>query len=561
MRSEMNQADDQIPEEVSENAAGPAFPFRPRGHLLRLTAVALALLAGIGAALAHPPWSIWLGLLGYPLLMGLSERTATVRGAFGVGWAAGFSYFFVSCWWVAEAFLVNPDQAWMAPFAGSLLPAGLALFWGGASAAYRWLVPGRGAERVFLFAALFGLFEWLRGHVLTGMPWNPAGAVWPAGSAPSQIAAYVGVYGLGLITVLAVSTLGLAIGAGRWKVKAGYLVGGILLIAALFLGGAERLSHADLRLTPTVVRIVQPDVDQQAKWEPDQFEAVVRRYTNLSASQSGARPDIIVWPEGALPISANEAFTSWVGSAMDQALEPGQTLIAGFSRAEAGPDGTPRYFNSLFVLQDDGQLRVADVYDKYRLVPFGEFLPLGGILSATGIRSLVHVPADFSAGSRPEPLDIPGAPRAQPLICYESLYPGFTSTVGGRPGWIVNISNDAWFGRTSGPRQHLNLAAYRAIETGLPMVRATPTGISALIDPWGRIGAHLEPGESGVLDVRLPEPAPPTLYAKIGDFAFLIVMLGLLISGLRFSMKTRISSRHADGGGHDAAGASADRGE
>ncbi len=537
----MSQTDDSPPNEADADALSvPAFPRLPE-RVRRAVVGVLALTAGLGAAVAHPPWSIWVGLLGYPLLMALTDRATSVRSGFWIGWIAGFGYFLVSCWWVAEAFLVNPAQAWMAPFAGSLLPAGLALFWGGATAVYQRYGAGRGVERVFVFAALFGLFEWLRGHILTGLPWNPAGATWAAGSAPSQIAAYVGVYGLGLLTVLGVCAPALLAGPGRWKVKAGYLAAGTVLITGLFISGAARLSGADLRLTPTTVRIVQPDVDQQAKWEPDQFEAVVRRYVNLSASQSGARPDVVIWPEGALPVTANDAFSSWVGPSIDRALEPGQTLVAGFSRAEAGRDGEPSYFNSLFVLHDSGQLRIAAIYDKYRLVPFGEFLPLGGVMSATGIRSLVHVPADFSAGPRPRPVDIPGAPRAQPLICYESLYPGFTSSEGGRPGWIINISNDAWFGRTSGPRQHLNLAAYRAIETGLPMVRATPTGISALVDPWGRVGPRLEPGESGVLDVRLPEPAAPTLYAKIGDLPFLIFVVLLLISGLRFNSETRIS--------------------
>lgn len=540
----MSQTDDILSDEDPEQTATPAAePARgQKGWIVRLMAVGLALAAGGGAALAHPPWSIWIGLAGYPLLMVLLDRTVSVRGAAGLGWLAGFSYFFVSCWWVAEAFLVNPDQAWMAPFAGSLLPAGLALFWAATGAAYHYVARGRGVQRVFLFAALFGVFEWLRGHVLGGLPWNPAGATWPAGSAPSQVAAYIGVYGLGLVTVLAVATLGLPAGPGRWKVKLGYLVLGGVLIVGLFLGGAARLSTAQVRLTPTMVRIIQPDVDQQSKWEPDQFEAVVRRYTNLTASQSGARPDVIVWPEGALPITANEALSSWVGQALDRSVEPGQTLIAGFSRAEADPDGETRYFNSLIVMHDDGQLRVTGLYDKYRLVPFGEFLPLGELMSATGLRALVHVPADFSPGPRPRPIDIAGAPRAQPLICYESLYPGFTSTQGGRPGWIVNISNDAWFGRTSGPRQHLNLAAYRAIETGLPMVRATPTGVSALIDPWGRTGPHLEPGESGVLDVRLPEPTMATLYSKIGDFSLAIVLTALFVAGIGSGTNRRFFS-------------------
>lgn len=521
------------------------------GWPLRLLAVGLALGAGAAAAFAHPPWSIWLGLLGYPLLMGLSERTRTVRGAFGLGWLSGFAYFFVSCWWVAEAFLVNPEQAWMAPLAGSLLPAGLALFWAGATALYR-RVADRGAERVFLFAALFAIFEWLRGHVLTGLPWNPAGATWTAGSAPSQVAAYVGVYGLGALTVLAVSTLALLPGPGRWKVKAGYVALGSALIASLFVVGAVRLSTASVTLTPTVVRIVQPDVGQQAKWEPDQFEAVVRRYVNLSASMTGQRPDVILWPEGALPVTANEAFGSWVGQAMDQALEADQTLLAGFSRGEAGPDGEARYYNSLFVMHDDGQaLTVAAVYDKYRLVPFGEFLPLADLMTSTGLRSLVHVPADFSHGDRPAPVEVPGAPRAQPLICYESLYPGFTSTAGGRPGWIVNVSNDAWFGRTSGPLQHLNLASYRAIETGLPMARATPTGVSAMVDPYGRVMARLDPGESGVLDVRLPASIGRPPYAIIGDFSFAAIMflalaLGLWRwgAGLQFSRDTSVPTAH-----------------
>ena len=513
--------------------AAPARSDRLTGWRLRALAIAGALVAGAGAAFAHPPWAILVGLLGYPLLMALSERAATVRGAFGLGWLAGFAYFFVSCWWVAEAFLVNPDQAWMAPFAGSLLPAGLALFWAGATAVYRRLA-GPGVERVFLFAALFAVFEWLRGHILTGLPWNPAGATWPAGSPPSQVAAFVGVYGLGLITVLAVSTLAVVFGSGRWKVKSGYVALGAGLIVAMFVIGTVRLSTATGALTPTVVRIVQPDVSQQAKWEPDQFEAVVRRYVNLSSSLSGQRPDVILWPEGALPITANEAFSSWVGEAMDQALEADQTLLAGFSRAAAGPDGQPQYFNSLFVLHDDGQaLRVTSTYDKYRLVPFGEFLPLGELMTSTGLRSLVHVPSDFSAGPRPAPVDVPGAPRAQPLICYESLYPGFTSTAGGRPGWIVNVSNDAWFGRTSGPLQHLNLASYRAIETGLPMARATPTGVSAMVDPYGRVTARLNPGESGVLDVRLPVAIARPLYARIGDFSFAAIVLLALALGLR----------------------------
>ncbi|MGZ9100502.1 MAG: apolipoprotein N-acyltransferase, partial [Brevundimonas sp.] len=464
--------------------------------------------------------------------------STSVRGAFWMGWLAGFAYFFISCWWVAEAFLVNPAQAWMAPFAASLLPIGLGLFWGTATALYRRFLPD-GVKRTLFFAALFCLLEWLRGHVLTGFPWNPAGASWKAGSAASQFAAVAGVYGLSFVTVAAAAAFGPLLGAGVRKARIGAAVLGALAIAGLLIGGAARLSQARLELTGTVVRIVQADVDQESKWTPEAYRGIVDRYVNLTARPGAVTPDLIIWPEGALPASANQVFApgSPEAVAIARAVQPGQSLIMGLGRGLSDPSAPEgeRYFNSLFVLTDQGGdgLGISTVYDKYRLVPFGEYLPAGGLLGALGVRSLTHMPTDFSPGPRPAPIDIPGAPRAQPLICYESLYPGFTPGAAGRPGWIVNISNDAWFGRSSGPLQHLNLASYRAIETGLPVVRSTPTGVSAMIDPWGRVvgDQRLEPGESGVIDARLPRPAGVTLYGRVGDLLFwLAVLAGLATS-------------------------------
>ncbi|WP_395650951.1 apolipoprotein N-acyltransferase [Brevundimonas sp.] len=512
---------------------------RRRRLIVRFGRIGLALLAGVFAALAHPPFGILPGLIGYPLLMLLCERSMTARGAFWMGWLAGFSYFFIGCWWVAEAFLVNPAQAWMAPFAASLLPAGLGLFWGAACALYRRFAP-MGVVRVLLFAALFCLFEWLRGHVLTGFPWNPTGATWAAGSAGSQFASVAGVYGLSLVTVAAVAAFGPLAGPGRREARIGAAFIGGLVLVALIVFGSVRLSNARLALTDTLVRIVQADVAQESKWTPEAYQGIVDRYVNLTARPASALPDVIVWPEGALPASANTVFAAGApeADAIARAVSPGQTLLIGLARGEPGPAGGPdRYFNSLFALNDEGGpgLRVSGVYDKYRLVPFGEYLPLGGLMNALGVRSLVHMPADFSAGAKPAPIALPNAPTVQPLICYESLYPGFTPGGAGRPRWIVNVSNDAWFGRTSGPFQHLNLASYRAIETGLPVVRATPTGVSAMIDPWGRVeqDQRLEPGESGVIDARLPEPAMPTLYGRFGDLVFwLMIAGGLLVPGL-----------------------------
>ena len=501
----------------------------------RWARIGLALAAGAGAALAHTPFGFLPGMLGYPLLMLLAERSGSVRGAVWMGWLAGFAYFLIGCWWVAEAFLVNPAQAWMAPFAASLLPMGLGLFWAAATGMYRLFAPP-GVLRVLAFAALFGLSEWLRGHVLTGFPWNPAGAGWKAGSAASQFAAVAGIYGLGVVTVAAVSAFGpLAVGGERrGRIVAAGL--GAVTLSALVVGGAVRLGQARLAFTDTTVRIVQADIDQDYKWSPDAYRSIVDRYINLTAQPAAERPDIVVWPEGALPATAADVFGdgSPDAAALARVLQPGQSLIMGLSRgqADATAEGGARYFNSLFVLTDEGGpgLRIAAVYDKHRLVPFGEYLPLGALMSRLGVRSLVHVPADFSPGPWPAPITVPGAGRVQPLICYEGLYPGFTPGGRGRPEWIVNISNDAWFGATSGPIQHLNLASYRAIETGLPIVRATPTGVSALIDPWGRVigGARLDSGESGVIDARVPRPTEITVYGRLGDGLFwLMLVLGL----------------------------------
>lgn len=524
-------------------------PETPRGRLaLRFGRIALALLAGGGTALAHPPFGLLPGLLGYPLLMLLAERSTTVRGGFWMGWMAGFAYFFIGCWWVAEAFLVNPAQAWMAPFAASLLPIGLGLFWGTAAALYRRFRPD-GVRRVLVFAALFCLLEWLRGHVLTGFPWNPAGASWKAGSAASQFAAVAGVYGLSLVTVASFAAFGALWGPGPRRARLLAVAGGIAALAALMVGGQLRLSSARLESDGPLVRIVQADVPQESKWSPEAYRGIVERYVNLTARPAAVTPDIVVWPEGALPASANQVFAAdaWEARAIARAVQPGQTLIAGLGRGEADPSAPEgaRYFNSAFVFTDigDAGLRVSAIYDKHRLVPFGEYLPAGDLLGALGVRSLTHMPLDFSPGPTPAPIDIPGAPRAQPLICYESLYPGFTPGSAGRPGWIVNISNDAWFGRTSGPLQHLNLASYRAIETGLPVVRSTPTGVSAIIDPWGRVvdDARLDPGESGVIDARLPAPTTVTPYGRTGDLLFWLAVLGGLAAAVRLRRITRLA--------------------
>lgn len=500
-------------------------------RLLVLLAAAFA--AGALAALAHPPFGFWPGFFGWTLLVLVVEGARTRRGAFLAGWTAGFAYFLISCWWVAEAFLVDKQaHGWMAPFAATLLPTGLALFWGVAALVY-WRFGPAHAGRPLIFAAVFMVAERLRGMVLTGFPWNPPGAAWEAGGAPSQVAAWIGVYGLSFLTILAFACFAPLLLAGERKRRVGIASLGAFLIAAIWIAGSVRLSNAEVRETRTVVRVVQPDVAQGTKWDEARFRSIVLRYLALTSGEGRRDPDVIVWPEGALPdqLDVLLAPDNWVAGALARSVRPGQTLLMGGYRGEPGPKGEPRWFNSMLVLHDIGPgLRVHGVYDKHRLVPFGEYLPLENIVEKTGVKSLVHVGDGFSPGPRPAPLDLPNAPRVQPLICYESLYPGFTSEAGGRAGWIVNISNDAWFGRSSGPLQHLNLASYRGIEEGLPIVRATPTGVSGVIDPYGRMSPEnrLDPGESGVIDARLPAALAPTLYSRLGDSLFWL-LIGLSV--------------------------------
>jgi apolipoprotein N-acyltransferase len=299
-------------------------------------------------------------------------------------------------------------------------------------------------------------------------------------------------------------------------------------LTALYAGGAGRLAAAPDTLyaaNAPVIRIVQANIDQKDKWKPENLDLVFSAYEGLTRRPAQRPPDVVIWPEGALPAVIDDLIApgSPYGPRLRDALAPGQTLLMGANRAEPDGRGDYRYFNTLVAFRrDESALRVAGYYDKFRLVPFGEFMPLGDLAGRLGIRALVHMPDDFTAGPRPRPLVLPSVPAVQPLICYEALFPGLAADGGGRPAWILNISNDAWFGRTSGPWQHLNIASYRAIEQGLPIVRSTPTGVSAVIDAQGRLieDRMLGLGGYGVIDARLPSPAPPTVYSRVGDWPF-----------------------------------------
>ncbi|TCS12859.1 apolipoprotein N-acyltransferase [Caulobacter sp. BK020] len=505
-------------------------PWRARG---------LALLAGLAAALAHPPFGILPGLLGYAALLWLldaADGPRPLRSAFFRGWLTGLAYFGLSTWWIAEAFMVDAaNQGWMAPFAVAAMAAGMALFWGLAAVLYR-LVRPPGARRVLVFAGAFAALEWTRGHILTGFPWNLPGETWKAGSAVSQVAALVGAYGLTWFTLAIAAAPAVWRDGRRGRIAVGAALAGL---GVLFAGGwLLRAAPTPVAgQAPTTVRIIQADIPQESKWDQARFAQIVQAYVSLTARPYAGKPaDLVVWPEGALPLAINDYMVpgSWVRQAIVDALKPGQVMLLGGYRYEGTPD-KPVYYNSLVALRRTaGDVEVVGIYDKHRLVPFGEYLPADALMTKLGVKSMAHLGDGFATGPAPRPLRIAPNLLVQPLICYESLFPRLAEPAPAVRA-IVNVSNDAWFGVTSGPLQHLNLASYRAIETGLPLIRATPTGVSALIDARGRILPHarLNLGESGVIDGKVPNVGFPTLFSRLGHWPFGLLLLVSFAAAIR----------------------------
>ncbi|MEM8626600.1 MAG: apolipoprotein N-acyltransferase [Pseudomonadota bacterium] len=592
--------------------------------------------AALGAALvlALPPLNLWLAgplvwclvVLNLDRIAAHADRTEwpkwrrALRFA-AIGWWFGFGYFVVGLHWIGEAFLVEADKfAWALPIAVTALPGGLALFFAAAFAVggFGW---SRGPERLVLLSLAVGCTELLRGVILTGFPWNPAGLVLGAIPGVGQSAAIIGLEGLGLLAVAICAapvlflgrTHDIAAGTGQRPILSPSVMlgGGLVTLAGVMsVWGSARIAetqapaHAGLQL-----RIVQPNIPQREKWLPEKRAANFARLLDLTTptwsrapgfEPSAAKPElepapnaqptpapasvsssvsgaltadaqtsqgsdgqpaatrrIVIWPEAAPPFFLLREQTAL--QAVARALAPGDVLITGANRATARAvaDGAAEWdvFNSVMVLDDQARLRA--LYDKTHLVPFGEYLPFQATLEAWGIRQLTALPGGFTPGLQRSLLDVPQQPsrastdvgvktglRLIPLICYEVIFarpitkllPAQRATLNARGGRsraaIINLTNDAWFGSTIGPHQHLALARMRAIEEGLALVRAANTGISAVFDPMGRIVSILDLGVQGALSTELPKSLPSTPYATHGrtTFALLAVLMGWLIA-------------------------------
>jgi apolipoprotein N-acyltransferase len=489
-----------------------------------------ALLAG-----ALPPVDLVpLIFIAFPGLLWLDDGSANSRASARLGYAFGLGFFAAGLYWIAAALFVDIARFWWAlPFAVFGLPAFLALFTAAvlaltAIAARRLrLTP---MARICLFAVAWSAAEWLRGHILTGFPWNLVGYVWaggfPGALAMLQSTAWVGIYGLSFLTVLAASLPALLGGTSLLPMprarRAAPLVAAVLLILLPAAAGAIRLGMLPMRSTDTWLRLVQPSVPQDIKWDPAAAEANFRGLIELSAAPSTHRLAAVIWPEAAATflLERHPEHRAAIASVVPE----GGYVITGAIRANPPPEPVTQIWNSIEAIDGSGAIRA--VYDKAHLVPFGEYMPFRGLLP---IDNFIPGAIDMTPGPGLQTLTLPGLPAFSATVCYEAIFPGRVVAAAVRPAWMLNVTNDAWYGRSSGPYQHFAIARTRAVEEGMPLVRAANNGISGIVDPAGRVVARTRLDSIGYADIALPEAAAPTLYAKVGEWLFLaMLLLGLV---------------------------------
>lgn len=451
--------------------------------------IALAAVSGLCAALGQAPWDLWpVALLGYAGLFALLRGQAPRRGLL-LAWIAGAAHFALAMGWILHPFLIEPDRhGWMAPFALVFLAGGMGLFWMAAA------VPGPLARRAMAFLAA----EALRGYLFTGLPWAMAGHVW-IDTPVAQVAA------LGGALLLSSLTLGAAVAMATGRLA--WVGGAVVFIVGAWIFGVTRPP------TPApdgpMIRIVQPNAPQDLKWDPEFAEFWFLQHLDLTAQDP--QVDLVIWPETAVPFLLNNPFD---GLTMTARAAGGARVAMGIQRR----DERGRYFNSLAVI--DAQAQVEAVYDKHHLVPFGEYVPVLGqwadrwpALAGFAARQLLG----YTPGPGPVMLDLGELGQVLPLICYEAVF-ARNLHIGHRPDWVLQATNDAWFGLTTGPFQHLAQTRLRAIEQGLPVLRSANTGVSAVIDARGQVITSLGMDRAGVIDTPLPPALPATVYSRMGDW-------------------------------------------
>jgi apolipoprotein N-acyltransferase len=496
----------------------------------------LAFLLGVVLAGALPPIDLTpLIFIAFPGLLWLDDGSAGPWASARLGYAFGLGFFVAGLYWVAAALFVDIARFWWAlPFAVLGLPALMSFYPATAMVAVRlatrrWRLPA--AARICLFAVAWSAAEWGRGHWLSGFPWNLVGYVWSGGFPGSltvlQSTAWCGIYGLSFITVLAASLPALLGTASLAPLPRGRriapAVAAALLILLPVVAGTVRLALLPARSTGIWLRLVQPSIPETMKWDPDAAATNFDRLTELSGARAEHPLAAVLWPEAAIPflLGRDPAHRAAIAAV---APENGGTkgyVITGTLHAEPESGPLSQIWNSVASIDRTGAILAR--YDKAHLVPFGEYVPFRDVLP---IGKITPGDLDLSAGPGAQTIALPGLPPFAPIICYEAIFPGAGVAPSSRPAWILNVTNDAWYGRSSGPYQHFAIARTRAVEEGLPLVRVANNGISGVVDPAGRIVARTGLNDVTYADIALPAAAAPTLYAMVGDWIF-VAMLAL----------------------------------
>lgn len=485
------------------------------------------LILGVFAVGALPPYYAWPFLfLSFSGLTFLLNRAETKKQAVSLGFWFGFGFFSIGLSWICNALLIDGmGFEALAP----LPPLGFGI-WGGLFPLTACIIAvcfPRGIRRLIAFCAMWGITEWVRSWLFTGFPWNPAGSVWAKWPSMIQTASVWGTFGLSAITVFIAGLPGLAVDFGKktyWPVWAP-----VLLISALAAFGTQRLKSAPA-VSDTVngvrIRLVQPNIPQGKKWSRDAAEQNFMKLVHLSRSEGAEKVSHVVWPETATQFLLEE--DDFAKGMVVSALTPSAILLAGSLRTERDEKGRVlKLFNSIIALNDLGI--PLGRYDKSHLVPFGEYVPLAGLFPF--IRKITPVSMDLSVGKGAYTTVIPRTLPIGMLVCYEVIFPGRVADRKIRPYWLVNVTNDGWYGISAGPHQHFVSAQMRAVEEGLPLARSANTGISGMIDAYGRITASLALGTQGVVDADLPRRTEKqTFYGKYGNsvpLALCLLLLGM----------------------------------
>lgn len=483
----------------------------------------VAFLLGVGATLAFSPlYLLPLLFIGFSgLLLQIISCTGK-KQAFLTGWWFGFGHFTTGIYWITYALLTDAAQfGWLVPFAVFGIAGVLALY----CAVVAWVTYIAPVKSIISKALILSLAwvvcEFARNYLLSGFPWNLVGYVWAISDATMQIASVTGIYGLGLLTVLVASSLAVFISSkpGR-NIAFPVVMFGVFVLAGGW--GYLRIDHAQDNYVDAVkLRIVQGNIEQKLKWLPGQREINLQKYINLTRREGFDTITHVIWPETAIPYALRQKNPE-LEELFRYVAPPHGVLLTGAMRLEEVEDDY-NVWNSLFAITQKG---IYSHYDKFHLVPFGEYIPLRAWLP-DAISKITQGPKDFSTGSGPKPLALPDGTTVLPLICYEGIFPQYVNGEVKEPySWILNITNDAWFGVSSGPYQHFNMVRMRAVEQGTPLVRAANTGISAVIDPYGRVVSSLALNRTGILDSPLPQKiGGGTIYSNYGKFITLLLIV------------------------------------